>query len=152
MFEYDVPTIAAQSATSYEEASRAAQAMMAAQRAAAAPKPKKETRARWHFGIRSRSPPMEVMHEIYKTLQTLGMEWKKKPGYTGPWDESGRPSESAEKAQAGKELSPSVRKERRQKEKQQEEKYSQGLFFVETRCRIGDVVVSAACMHTIGSE
>jgi carbon catabolite-derepressing protein kinase len=119
--------------------------MMAAQRAAVVPKAKKETRARWHFGIRSRSPPMEVMHEIYKTLQTLGMEWKKKPGFTGPWDEYGRPVESAEKAHAAKDLSSAVRKEKKQKEKQQEEKYSQGLFFVETRCRIGDVVVSAEC-------
>lgn len=88
---------------------------------------------------------MEVMHEIYKTLQTLGMEWKKKPGFTGPWDEYGRPVESAEKAHAAKDLSSAVRKEKKQKEKQQEEKYSQGLFFVETRCRIGDVVVSAEC-------
>ncbi|KAJ7492042.1 snf 1 [Mycena latifolia] len=34
--------------------------------------------ARWHFGIRSRSAPMEVMLEIYKTLLSMGMEWKEK--------------------------------------------------------------------------
>jgi carbon catabolite-derepressing protein kinase len=86
---------------------------------------------------------MEVMHEIYKTLQTLGMEWKRKPGYAGPWDEYGRPIETPAQAQANKELSSSTRKEKKQREKQQEEKNSQALFFVETRCRIGDVIVSA---------
>ncbi|PVU90272.1 hypothetical protein BB559_000100 [Furculomyces boomerangus] len=34
------------------------------------------TRPRWHFGIRSRSQPAEVMAEIYKTLSTLKMQWK----------------------------------------------------------------------------
>ncbi|KAJ7075340.1 CAMK/CAMKL/AMPK protein kinase [Mycena belliarum] len=34
--------------------------------------------ARWHFGIRSRSAPMEVMLEIYKTLMSMGMQWKEK--------------------------------------------------------------------------
>lgn len=40
-------------------------------------------RSKWHFGIRSRSPPMEVMLEIYKTLKTLGMEWKEKKDLGG---------------------------------------------------------------------
>ncbi|OLY85713.1 Carbon catabolite-derepressing protein kinase [Smittium mucronatum] len=42
------------------------------------PLERKQTRARprWHFGIRSRSQPSEVMSEIYKTLVTLKMEWK----------------------------------------------------------------------------
>ncbi|KAF4611991.1 hypothetical protein D9613_004448 [Agrocybe pediades] len=38
---------------------------------------------KWHFGIRSRSPPMEVMLEIYRTLRTLGMEWKEKKNLGG---------------------------------------------------------------------
>jgi carbon catabolite-derepressing protein kinase len=46
-------------------------------------KEKRPHRARWHFGIRSRSPPMEVMAEIYRTLQTLGMEWKQKKDLGG---------------------------------------------------------------------
>lgn len=46
-------------------------------------KEKKPHRARWHFGIRSRSPPMEVMAEIYRTLQALGMEWKEKKDLGG---------------------------------------------------------------------
>lgn len=39
----------------------------------------KRGRSRWHFGIRSRSPPMEIMLELYRTLQVLGMEWREKP-------------------------------------------------------------------------
>ncbi|CDU22927.1 related to SNF1-carbon catabolite derepressing ser/thr protein kinase [Sporisorium scitamineum] len=39
----------------------------------------KKPRSRWHFGIRSRSPPMEIMLELYRTLQSLGMEWRAKP-------------------------------------------------------------------------
>lgn len=80
----------------------------------------KSHKPRWHFGIRSRSPPMEVMLEIYRTLQSLGMEWRKKspPPDTNIVDEKGRKDHSAE------------------------EKYAQGLFFVETRCRVRDVVVS----------
>ncbi|KAJ3191072.1 5-AMP-activated protein kinase, catalytic [Irineochytrium annulatum] len=41
------------------------------------PPPKqKKTRARWHFGIRSRSPPFDIMLEIYRALKNIGMEWK----------------------------------------------------------------------------
>ncbi|KAL0574679.1 Protein kinase [Marasmius crinis-equi] len=40
-------------------------------------------RTKWHFGIRSRSPPMEIMLEIYKTLKVLGMEWKEKKNLGG---------------------------------------------------------------------
>lgn len=35
---------------------------------------------RWHFGIRSSSPPMEVMLELYRTLEALGIEWREKRG------------------------------------------------------------------------
>ena len=42
------------------------------------------SRPRWHFGIRSRSPPMEVMLEIYKTLHSLNMWWKRKDGIPLP--------------------------------------------------------------------
>lgn len=41
-------------------------------------KREKQHRTRWHFGIRSRSPPMEVMSAIYASLKALGMEWKEK--------------------------------------------------------------------------
>ncbi|KAJ2855294.1 Protein kinase, partial [Coemansia erecta] len=36
----------------------------------------KLTRTRWHFGIRSRSPPSDVMAEVYRALQQLDMKWK----------------------------------------------------------------------------
>ncbi|KAJ2231964.1 Protein kinase [Coemansia sp. RSA 485] len=36
----------------------------------------KLTRTRWHFGIRSRSPPADVMAEVYRALQQLDMKWK----------------------------------------------------------------------------
>ncbi|KAJ2842224.1 Protein kinase, partial [Coemansia brasiliensis] len=36
----------------------------------------KLTRTRWHFGIRSRSPPADVMAEVYRALRQLGMTWK----------------------------------------------------------------------------
>ncbi|ODQ54903.1 Pkinase-domain-containing protein [Saitoella complicata NRRL Y-17804] len=40
------------------------------------PQLKKSRPTRWHFGIRSRSPPLEVMHEIYRALKNLGAEWR----------------------------------------------------------------------------
>ncbi|KAJ1870313.1 Protein kinase [Coemansia sp. RSA 990] len=36
----------------------------------------KLTRTRWHFGIRSRSPPADVMAEVYRALRQLEMTWK----------------------------------------------------------------------------
>ncbi|RIB06014.1 kinase-like domain-containing protein [Gigaspora rosea] len=33
-------------------------------------------RSKWHFGIRSQNPPLEVMLEIYRGLKNIGMEWK----------------------------------------------------------------------------
>ncbi|WFD36588.1 non-specific serine/threonine protein kinase [Malassezia cuniculi] len=39
---------------------------------------KKRSRPRWHYGIRSRSQPMEIMLELYRTMQALGMEWNTK--------------------------------------------------------------------------
>ncbi|KAH3666874.1 hypothetical protein OGAPHI_003323 [Ogataea philodendri] len=35
----------------------------------------KKSKTRWHFGIRSRSYPLDVMGEIYRALQNLGAEW-----------------------------------------------------------------------------
>lgn len=73
------------------------------------------------------------MHEIYNTLQALGMQWKRKQCYEGPWDQDGLPLRSAISGQS---------REQRQKEKLNEEKQNQSLFFVETRCKMHDVVVS----------
>ncbi|WFD43097.1 non-specific serine/threonine protein kinase [Malassezia psittaci] len=35
----------------------------------------RKPRSHWHFGIRSRSRPMEIMLELYRTMQALNMEW-----------------------------------------------------------------------------
>lgn len=40
--------------------------------------PSRRNRSHWHFGIRSRSRPMEIMLELYRTMQALNMEWAPK--------------------------------------------------------------------------
>lgn len=42
---------------------------------ASTPAPKRPRPQRWHFGIRSRSSPIEVMLEIYRALREMGAEW-----------------------------------------------------------------------------
>lgn len=84
----------------------------------------KKLRQRWHFGIRSRSEPMEVMLEIYRTLKALKMEWKAKKG---PDEGAGGPDEDSKK--------------RRRREEEERVKKAQELYFVETRCRMDDVMV-----------
>ncbi|KAJ3043455.1 Protein kinase [Rhizophlyctis rosea] len=39
-------------------------------------KSRHKTRSKWHFGIRSRSPPLDIMLEIYKALKNIGMRWR----------------------------------------------------------------------------
>ncbi|KAJ3332491.1 protein kinase, AMP-activated, alpha 2 catalytic subunit [Blyttiomyces sp. JEL0837] len=39
-------------------------------------KGKGKSRSKWHFGIRSRSPPFDIMLEIYRALKNCGMQWK----------------------------------------------------------------------------
>ncbi|KAJ3232483.1 5-AMP-activated protein kinase, catalytic [Chytriomyces hyalinus] len=41
-----------------------------------APTKKSKSKSKWHFGIRSRSPPFDIMLEIYRALQNCGMLWK----------------------------------------------------------------------------
>lgn len=45
--------------------------------AAIAPVATKKLKTRWHFGIRSRLYPLDVMGEIYRALQLLGAEWSR---------------------------------------------------------------------------
>ncbi|SPO32052.1 related to SNF1 - carbon catabolite derepressing ser/thr protein kinase [Ustilago trichophora] len=88
----------------------------------------KKPRSRWHFGIRSRSPPMEIMLELYRTLQSLGMEWRAKPvtkknkskseGQDG--DAEGGEKEAGGSGAASK---------------------GEELFFLETRWKVGHVLV-----------
>ena len=94
-------------------------------------KEKKHHKTKWHFGIRSRSPPMEVMLEIYRTLKTLGMEWKEKKnlgGLGGPKARAGRGTniERAKEMDGGGGV---------------DLKAASSIYFVETRARVQDVVV-----------
>ena len=41
----------------------------------AMPKPS-TTRSKWHVGIRSRSTPLQILYEIYKSISKLPMTWK----------------------------------------------------------------------------
>ncbi|GAA5980519.1 hypothetical protein JCM10908_001677 [Rhodotorula pacifica] len=104
----------------------------------------KRLRQRWHFGIRSRSEPMEVMLEIYRTLKALKMEWRTRG------DESEKEYELAGAdgvtvVKEGKEKSrdrpEESDKKRRRREEEERVKKAQELYFVETRCRMDDVMV-----------
>jgi 5'-AMP-activated protein kinase catalytic alpha subunit len=33
-------------------------------------------KAKWHLGIRSQSRPLDIMHEVFKAMKSLGYEWK----------------------------------------------------------------------------
>lgn len=97
------------------------------------PKPKKIPRTKWHFGIRSKSPPMTVMLEIYRTLASLGFEFKRKT-----FDD-----EEAEGGMVGAGKKEEGESERKRQKRLQEEaqKKAQELYFVETRIRMDDVMV-----------
>ncbi|CAE7055606.1 unnamed protein product [Rhizoctonia solani] len=102
--------------TSYAEAHANAQSQEQ-MRAARTANPTTDIRkkSKWHFGIRSRSPPMEVMLELYNTLKALGWEWREKPNL------------GTKKAhEPGEEADP---------------RDESDIFFLETRCRINDVVI-----------
>ncbi|KAH9926471.1 kinase-like domain-containing protein [Fomitopsis serialis] len=86
-------------------------------------KEKKQHRTKWHFGIRSRSPPMEVMLEIYRTLKTIGMEWKAKKdlgGLGGAHIERNRELDSPHYVDL---------------------RAASSIYFIESRARVQDVVV-----------
>ncbi|GMM32754.1 AMP-activated serine/threonine-protein kinase catalytic subunit [Saccharomycopsis crataegensis] len=42
-----------------------------------APASTKKSKIKWHFGIRSKSYPLDVMGEIYRALKNLGAQWCK---------------------------------------------------------------------------
>lgn len=94
---------------------------------------KRTPKTKWHFGIRSKSPPMTVMLEIYRTLQSLGFEFKRKDlNSSTALDE---PPEGDPKA------TESEKRRRRRKVEEEKVKQAQDLYFIETRCRLDDVVV-----------
>ncbi|KXN86004.1 Carbon catabolite-derepressing protein kinase [Leucoagaricus sp. SymC.cos] len=87
-------------------------------------------RTKWHFGIRSRSPPMEVMLEIYRTLKALGMEWKEKKNLGGLGGI--KPKRGSVSIERAREYDGNGYVDL---------KAASGIYFVETRARIQDVVV-----------
>ena len=94
-------------------------------------KEKKQHRTKWHFGIRSRSPPMEVMLEIYRTLKALGMEWKEKGDLGGLGGiHRGRGSERAK-----------IERAREYDGNYVDLRAASSIYFIETRARVQDVVV-----------
>jgi carbon catabolite-derepressing protein kinase len=103
-------------------------------------KDKKQSRTKWHFGIRSRSPPMEVMHEIYRVLRALGMEWREKRdlGGLGGIHKDARPPASPNRDSR---RSRSRTIERAPEYDGVDFKKAASIYFVETRGRVGEVVV-----------
>ncbi|KAJ3335192.1 protein kinase, AMP-activated, alpha 2 catalytic subunit, partial [Kappamyces sp. JEL0680] len=45
------------------------------------PRKMRTTRSRWHYGIRSRSDPFEIMLEIYNALSRTSLKWKSMDNY-----------------------------------------------------------------------
>lgn len=100
-------------------------------------KEKKQHRTKWHFGIRSRSPPMEVMLEIYRTLKSLGMEWKEKRnlgGLGGIQPQRQRSNTNGTRIERARELDGCETVDLRA---------AASVYFIETRARVQDVVVRA---------
>jgi carbon catabolite-derepressing protein kinase len=98
---------------------------------------KKQHRTKWHFGIRSRSPPMEVMLEIYRTLKALGMEWKEKKdlgGLGGVVNGKVREKDTKRKIDRAREYDGAGFVDL---------KKAASIYFVETRARMQDVVVGS---------
>ncbi|PIL31291.1 transporter [Ganoderma sinense ZZ0214-1] len=96
-------------------------------------KEKKQHRTKWHFGIRSRSPPMEVMLEIYRTLKALGMEWKEKT------DLGGLGASALLKEKRGTDRAKIERA--RELDGYVDLRAASAIYFIETRARVQDVVV-----------
>ncbi|KAF9547781.1 Pkinase-domain-containing protein, partial [Agrocybe pediades] len=103
-------------------------------------KEKKQHRTKWHFGIRSRSPPMEVMLEIYRTLRTLGMEWKEKKNLGGLGGAKAREARMRMLAASGR-SSNIERNPEMDGSGGVDLKAAMSIYFVETRARVGDIVV-----------
>lgn len=104
---------------------------------------KKQHKTKWHFGIRSRSPPMEVMLEIYRTLKTLGMEWKEKKNLGGLG--------GLKKSKSGK--GPHLERNRDlDGDGGVDLKAASSIYFVETRARVQDVVVRPSFFLSVELE
>ncbi|KAK1236641.1 Protein kinase [Marasmius sp. AFHP31] len=101
-------------------------------------------RTKWHFGIRSRSPPMEIMLEIYKTLKVLGMEWKEKKNLGGLGGVKTRlvPDDSGDSdAPSGQRKMKLERVKRLDGSGDVDLRAAAEIYAVETRARVQNVVV-----------
>lgn len=88
----------------------------------------RRSRNRWHFGIRSRSPPMEIMLELYRTLQVLGMEWRAKP------------QDEKEREENAKEADKKADSTKNTNDKHEDSNRGEDLFFIETRWKVDDII------------
>ncbi|TFK99504.1 kinase-like domain-containing protein [Pterulicium gracile] len=109
-------------------------------------KVRRHNRTKWHFGIRSRSPPMEIMLEIYRALEALGMEWKEKRtlGGLGGIRRRSASYKMEQYSSDGSEYAENEHIERKSSLDGDEEidmKSASGIFFIETRARARGVVV-----------
>lgn len=86
----------------------------------------RRSRNRWHFGIRSRSPPMEIMLELYRTLQVLGMEWRAKPQDEKVNEENAK--EVDKRADSSKNTN------------HEDSNRGENLFFIEARWKVDDII------------
>ncbi|GJJ15022.1 hypothetical protein Clacol_009295 [Clathrus columnatus] len=96
---------------------------------------REKRKPRWHFGIRSRSPPMEVMLEIYRTLSVLEMEWKEKKFLGG----LGGKLTNHERMII--ERRPEMDGKFGDMDLPLDEKAAASIYYIEARARVDDVVV-----------
>lgn len=97
---------------------------------------REKRKPRWHFGIRSRSPPMEVMLEIYRTLSVLEMEWKEKKLLGGLGDKFTNHERMI--IQRRPEMDGRIN----EGDGPLDEKAAASIYYIEARARVDDVVVS----------
>jgi carbon catabolite-derepressing protein kinase len=79
-------------------------------------------RQRWHYGIRSRDSPISVVLAIYQVLKALGMQWREKRDLGGL-------GAAPQTTDSGHDREVNYKK-------------AASIYFIETRSRIQDVVVS----------
>lgn len=93
---------------------------------------------------------MEVMLEIYRTLKALKMEWRTRGEDGEDKGDLAGVEGGASGGREGKEKSrdrpDESEKKRRRREEEERVKKAQELYFVETRCRMDDVMVRCATL------
>lgn len=92
---------------------------------------------RWHFGIRSSSPPMEVMLELYRTLEALGIQWRQKRGvWAASQEESTAALQAAEQLAYSQHPDPSAGDSY-----EGESRENLDVYYIECRWRVRNCVV-----------